>query len=64
MIQGKSNNISNRNCEIQFPIKPRAPIVFLLISIPNWSDEGRGSYNVTDGKCQIMSHLDVNRLFI
>ena len=27
----------------RIPIKHRAPIVFPLISIPNWSDEGRGS---------------------
>jgi hypothetical protein len=26
------------------PIKPRALIVFPMISIPNWSDEGRGSH--------------------
>jgi hypothetical protein len=27
---------------IRIPIKPRATIVFPLISIPNWSEEGRG----------------------
>jgi hypothetical protein len=31
----------------RIPIKPRAPIVFPLISIPNWSDEGRGRYTYT-----------------
>jgi hypothetical protein len=41
-LRPDSSTVSHR-----IPIKHRAPIVFPLISIPNWSDEGRGSILAT-----------------